>query len=93
VSAFADAECASCPFWQADGNRRTAEHGACRRHAPRPGADDWSWPRTDSDDVCGEHPALRDAPAGVWHDELELYVWPHEDAERMLALRMTRGGT
>jgi hypothetical protein len=49
----AESKCGACAFW----TRMDAQGGNCRRHAPRPNnnVDEIAhWPRTDSNDGCGE---------------------------------------
>ena len=54
-----DLECHTCMFWRKDVVRgvdhEDISYGICHRHAPQPGLRDIVWPRTQSNDWCGDH--------------------------------------
>ena len=68
-AAGADADCETCQYWRRPKRSSTDQDtGECRRHAPR---DDGTWPSTDIDEWCGEHPSMLGATAWTYNDDAE----------------------
>ncbi len=63
-----DAECSSCPYW----HHVQAEDGVCRQHGPHPLH---GWPVTAEYHWCGDHPAMKDAPAATWDEDEDRWGW------------------
>ncbi len=59
---MSDVNCTTCQYWEEDIRRSIDDdenrYGRCRRHAPRPGDQHITWPRTEGGSWCGEYQGL-----------------------------------